>query len=121
MCCTRGDWLNRAVMTEEEIEANAASDPDNPPWTEDDFKNARLVHPRSASKPVIWVHVDEDFRRWVHARSGDGAGRLAVVSRPRDSPPTIQLLRDAKLYEIGAGTSEIRRWLIGRELFEATG
>ncbi|MEQ1713526.1 MAG: acyl-CoA dehydrogenase family protein, partial [Hyphomicrobium sp.] len=27
-----------------------------------------------------------------------------------------RLLRDAKLYEIGAGTSEIRRWLIGREL-----
>ena len=34
--------------------------------------------------------------------------------------PTGRLLRDAKLYEIGAGTSEIRRWLIGRELFEAT-
>jgi isovaleryl-CoA dehydrogenase len=32
--------------------------------------------------------------------------------------PTGRLLRDAKLYEIGAGTSEIRRWLIGRELFE---
>jgi isovaleryl-CoA dehydrogenase len=31
--------------------------------------------------------------------------------------PTGRLLRDAKLYEIGAGTSEIRRWLIGRELF----
>lgn len=30
---------------------------------------------------------------------------------------TGRLLRDAKLYEIGAGTSEIRRWLIGRELF----
>jgi len=30
------------------------------------------------------------------------------------------LLRDAKLYEIGAGTSEIRRMLIGRELFDAT-
>ena len=30
--------------------------------------------------------------------------------------PTGRLLRDAKLYEIGAGTSEIRRWLIGREL-----
>jgi isovaleryl-CoA dehydrogenase len=29
--------------------------------------------------------------------------------------PTGRLLRDAKLYEIGAGTSEIRRWLIGRE------
>jgi isovaleryl-CoA dehydrogenase len=34
--------------------------------------------------------------------------------------PTGRLLRDAKLYEIGAGTSEIRRMLIGREIFEAT-
>jgi isovaleryl-CoA dehydrogenase len=33
---------------------------------------------------------------------------------------TGRLLRDAKLYEIGAGTSEIRRWLIGRELFGET-
>ena len=35
--------------------------------------------------------------------------------------PAGRLMRDAKLYEIGAGTSEIRRMLIGRELFEATG
>jgi isovaleryl-CoA dehydrogenase len=34
--------------------------------------------------------------------------------------PTGRLLRDAKLYEIGAGTSEIRRMLIGRQLFEST-
>jgi isovaleryl-CoA dehydrogenase len=34
--------------------------------------------------------------------------------------PAGRLLRDAKLYEIGAGTSEIRRMLIGRELFNAT-
>jgi len=34
--------------------------------------------------------------------------------------PTGRLWRDAKLYEIGAGTSEIRRMLIGRELFNAT-
>jgi len=34
--------------------------------------------------------------------------------------PTGRLLRDAKLYEIGAGTSEIRRMLIGRELFAET-
>lgn len=33
--------------------------------------------------------------------------------------PAGRLLRDAKLYEIGAGTSEIRRWLIGRELMAA--
>ncbi len=35
--------------------------------------------------------------------------------------PVARLLRDAKLYEIGAGTSEIRRMLIGRELFRETG
>jgi len=35
--------------------------------------------------------------------------------------PTGRFLRDAKLYEIGAGTSEIRRMLIGRELFDRTG
>jgi isovaleryl-CoA dehydrogenase len=35
--------------------------------------------------------------------------------------PTGRLLRDAKLYEIGAGTSEIRRMLIGREIFDKTG
>eukprot|EP00193_Tetraselmis_chui_P005402 CAMPEP_0177751218 /NCGR_PEP_ID=MMETSP0491_2-20121128/253_1 /TAXON_ID=63592 /ORGANISM="Tetraselmis chuii, Strain PLY429" /LENGTH=339 /DNA_ID=CAMNT_0019266309 /DNA_START=541 /DNA_END=1560 /DNA_ORIENTATION=- len=35
--------------------------------------------------------------------------------------PTGRILRDAKLYEIGAGTSEIRRMLIGRELLKSTG
>jgi alkylation response protein AidB-like acyl-CoA dehydrogenase len=47
------------------------------------------------------------------------------ATRSRFSPETVAndyplgcLLRDAKLYEIGADTSEIRRMLIGRELFE---
>ena len=35
--------------------------------------------------------------------------------------PTGRLLRDAKLYEIGAGTQEVRRMLVGRELFKETG
>src|SRR5690606_4886590 len=34
--------------------------------------------------------------------------------------PTGRLLRAARLYEIGAGTSEIRRWLIGREIMAET-
>ncbi len=32
--------------------------------------------------------------------------------------PVNRIMRDAKLYEIGAGTNEIRRWLIGRELIK---
>ena len=44
---------------------------------------------------------------------------LGGIGYLNDSP-TGRLLRDAKLYEIGAGTSEIRRMLIGRELFRET-
>ena len=52
----------------------------------------------------------------------DGAARRSSASAATatstisDRPP----VRDAKLYEIGAGTSEIRRMLIGRELFDET-
>ena len=60
-----------------------------------------------------------------------GNGRsLAFALQPRaieearvgmqEQRVTGRLLRDAKLYEIGAGTSEVRRMLIGRELFNAT-
>jgi isovaleryl-CoA dehydrogenase len=45
---------------------------------------------------------------------------LGALGYSNDSPAG-RLLRDAKLYEIGAGTSEIRRMLIGRELFDETG
>ena len=49
----------------------------------------------------------------------EGIQCLGGMGYINDSP-TGRLLRDAKLYEIGAGTSEIRRWLIGRELYEET-
>ena len=49
----------------------------------------------------------------------DDPGARAATATSTSIPPG-RLLRDAKLYEIGAGTSEIRRMLIGRELFEAT-
>ncbi len=53
---------------------------------------------------------------WMALQAIQCLGGMGYVN---DSP-TGRLLRDAKLYEIGAGTSEIRRWLIGRELFEET-
>ena len=49
----------------------------------------------------------------------DAVQTLGGIGYLNDSP-TSRLLRDAKLYEIGAGTSEIRRMLIGRELFRET-
>ena len=59
---------------------------------------ASLINPRSAPQ---FLAFEERLRQLLN--------------------PAGRLLRDAKLYEIGAGTSEIRRWLIGRELFEETG
>ena len=50
---------------------------------------------------------------WVALQAIQAMGGMGYVNET----PTGRLLRDAKLYEIGAGTSEIRRMLIGRELF----
>ena len=51
---------------------------------------------------------------WMTLEAVQALGGMGYISES----PTGRLLRDAKLYEIGAGTSEIRRMLIGRELFE---
>ena len=53
---------------------------------------------------------------WMALEAIQCLGGMGYIS---DSP-TGRLLRDVKLYEIGAGTSEIRRWLIGRELYDET-
>ena len=53
---------------------------------------------------------------WMADQAIQAMGGMGYINET----PTGRLLRDAKLYEIGAGTSEIRRWLIGRELFEET-
>jgi len=54
---------------------------------------------------------------WMAGQAVQALGGLGYVNETAAG----RLLRDAKLYEIGAGTSEIRRWLIGRELYEETG
>ena len=59
-----------------------------------------------ASERATWMALES-----IQALGGNGY---------TNDYPTGRLLRDAKLYEIGAGTSEIRRMLIGRELFEET-
>ena len=60
-------------------------------------------------------------RREARPRSRSTRSSASAATATSTTIPTGRLLRDAKLYEIGAGTSEIRRMLIGRELFEKTG
>ena len=52
---------------------------------------------------------------WLAGEAIQAMGGMGYIQ----DTPTGRFWRDAKLYEIGAGTSEIRRWLIGRELFAA--
>ncbi len=54
---------------------------------------------------------------WMASQAIQCLGGMGYVNETAPG----RLLRDAKLYEIGAGTSEIRRMLIGRELFDETG
>jgi len=85
------------------------------------------------SSRAFGYRVAEDFDRGVKSRT-DPAACLLNASRNAvqvaleaiqalggngyiNEYPTGRILRDAKLYEIGAGTNEIRRMLIGRELF----
>src|SRR5207237_5180239 len=53
---------------------------------------------------------------WMAGEAIQSLGGMGYINET----PTGRLWRDAKLYEIGAGTSESRRWLLGRELFAET-
>src|SRR5438876_10669697 len=85
------DWARLAAMTEEEIERNAADDPDNPPWTEEDWANARVVWPQG--KAPVTLRLDKDIIAWFKARGRGYQTRINAVLRafveaqkPRDWP-----------------------------------
>lgn len=63
------------------------------------------------------ILVAAERATWMAGQAIQTLGAMGYDSQS----PAGRLWRDAKLYEIGGGTSEIRRYLIGRELFEQTG
>ena len=62
------------------------------------------------------ILVAAEKATWMAGEAIQCLGGMGYINET----PAGRLWRDAKLYEIGAGTSEIRRWLIGRELFGET-
>ena len=64
----RTDWERVRNMTEEEIEAAAASDPDNPPLEEGFMREGRTVRPDSPRWDVIRLHIDVDILDWFRKR-----------------------------------------------------
>jgi isovaleryl-CoA dehydrogenase len=74
--------------------------------------DAGLTTRFDAAGAILLASENAVKTRWRRSR------RWAAPATPRTSPAE-RLLRDAKLYDIGAGTNEIRRFLIGRELIGA--
>ena len=83
-------------------------------------KDPKVAKPHDWLEAVVLVTRDRAIEHWM-ARTREtylqGDKRVYYLSLEF---LIGRLLRDAKLYEIGAGTSEIRRMLIGRELFAET-
>jgi uncharacterized protein (DUF4415 family) len=85
------DWDRLRSMTEEEIERNAAEDPDNPPWTDEEWARARVVWPQG--KAPVTLRLDRDIIAWFKHRGRGYQTRINAVLRafveaqkPRDWP-----------------------------------
>ncbi|MCC7115379.1 MAG: isovaleryl-CoA dehydrogenase, partial [Burkholderiales bacterium] len=78
-----------------------------------DRGHAGTVARKDAAGAILWA---AEKATWMAGEAIQCLGGNGYINEY----PTGRLWRDAKLYEIGAGTSEIRRMLIGRELFNET-
>src|SRR4051794_17418757 len=93
------DWVRLDAMTEEEIERNAAEDPDNPPWTDEDWANAQRVDPQKHTP----VRLDRAIFAWFKEQGPDFQGRITAALRDfteaqkqqRCRPPLNASLPDA--------------------------
>jgi uncharacterized protein (DUF4415 family) len=73
------DWARLDAMTEEEIERNATEDPDNPPWTEEEWARARIVFPQG--KAPVTLRLDRDILAWFKQRGRGYQTRINAVLR----------------------------------------
>lgn len=77
----RTDWARIDAMTEEEIEANALSDPDNPPWTEEELAAAELMMPGDLQKTPISIRLDPEVIEYFKAQGPGYQTRINAVLR----------------------------------------
>lgn len=75
------DWNRVNAMTDEEIERNALEDPDAPPITEEQWKNAVLVVPGDEGKERIALWIDRDILRHFGKGSKGYQKRLNTALR----------------------------------------
>jgi uncharacterized protein (DUF4415 family) len=75
------DWDRLRGLSDAEIEANAADDPDNPPWTEAELAAAELTVPMEAPKEPVSIRLDPEVLEYFK-RDGRGyQSRISAVLR----------------------------------------
>ena len=77
----RTDWDRVRAITDEEIEAAAASDPDALPLDEEFWAKARVVFPRQIGKKHTGLRIDEDVLAWFRAQGRGYQTRMNAVLR----------------------------------------
>src|ERR1051326_1978176 len=90
------DWDRVRSMTDEEIERNAAEDPDNPPWTEEEWARTRVIWPQG--KAPVTLRLDKDIIAWFKGQGRGYQTRINAVLRafveaqkPRGWPATSEV------------------------------
>lgn len=73
----RTDWAAVDAMAEEEIEARAAEDPDNPVWTDEELAAARLVLPGEGAKVPVSIRLDSEVIEYFKE---DGPGYQSRIN-----------------------------------------
>jgi uncharacterized protein (DUF4415 family) len=75
------DWAAVDALSEQEVEANASADADNPPWTEEELAAARLVLPGDRAKVPVSIRLDAEVLDYFK-RGGKGyQSRINAVLR----------------------------------------
>lgn len=73
------DWKRVKRMAEKEIERGAERDPDNPPWTEEELANARLVLPSEGPKVPVSIRLDSEIVDYFKQQGSGYQSRINAV------------------------------------------
>ncbi|SRR5712691_7766002 len=100
---SRTDWARVAALTDEDIERAVAEDPDAAPfWTEEDWKNARVVWPQG--KAPVTLRLDKDIIAWFKGQGRGYQTRINAVLRafveaqkPRGWPLASEVSSDNRI------------------------
>lgn len=75
----RTDWARVRAMTEADIDRGAETDPDNPPWTESELRNAQLVLPSGEVKVPLSIRLDREVIDYFKSQGTGYQSRIGAV------------------------------------------